>query len=253
MRFSAALAGHSANAPLPLGLMPAWQKLAAAAVFAVCVSLLRGHVLALSACLVPVLLAVAGRVPLRPLLKRLLPVNFFFIFLWLALPLELSSGGVALSRSGLELAALITLKGNSIAAVLIILAGTSSVTESCRGLLTLRVPEKFVALLLLTFTNLANMRDEYARLSAAARLRGFAPSSSPAGYRTIAYLAAMLLLRSWQRAQRVGSGMRLRGFSGRFPLLQPGGEASCAGRGKLLLAGMCVVSAMLVLAQAVLW
>ncbi len=65
------------------------------------------------------------------------------------------------------------------------------------------------------------MADEAAKITASARLRGFRPRPGFTAWRTLGYLAAMILLRSWQRSARVNRAMRLRGFTGRFPLLDP--------------------------------
>ena len=50
----------------------------------------------------------------------------------------------------------------------------------------------------------------------AARLRGFRPRSSMHTYRTLASLLGLLLVRSYERAQRTREAMLLRGFAGRF-------------------------------------
>ena len=207
-------------AVLPLPSFPPAAKIATAFTFSVCVSLLSKHGAAIAACCIPILLAVAGRLPVKILLRRLIPINIFFVFLWVFLPIHLSAGALTLSRSGFELAALITLKGNAVAAMLLVLLGTSTVGESCRGLLQLQLPEKLVTLLLLTYSNLAHMMREYTKIMTAAKLRGFNPTSSLACCKTTAYLVAMLLVRSWQRSQRVDKAMRLRGFAGHYPLLE---------------------------------
>lgn len=219
MSNESAILKQTATAYLPLASFTPASKLAAGFSFAVCVSLLTNHTLAFIACIIPLFLVIAGRLPILILVKKLLPVNFFFIFLWLFLPLDLSSGALTFSRAGVALAALITLKGNAIAAMLLALLGTSTVSETCRGLLNLHLPEKLVTLLLLTYSNIAHMKQEYAKISAAAKLRGFVSVRTFASYKTTAYLAGMLLVRSWQRAQRINQAMRLRGFSGQYPLL----------------------------------
>ncbi|MGL4667741.1 MAG: energy-coupling factor transporter transmembrane component T family protein [Saezia sp.] len=216
----ATLKPTAATTCLPLAAFHPATKLVACFVFAFCISLLSHHTLALMACTIPLCLAVAGRLSLTTLAKKHWPVNFFFIFLWLFLPLHFSSGSFSFSRSGVELAALITLKGNAIATMMLVLLGTSTIGEICRGLLKLHLPEKLVTLLLLTHANIAYMMASYATISSAAKLRGFVSTRSLASYKTSAYLAAMLLVRSWQRAQRVTKAMRLRGFSGQYPLLQ---------------------------------
>lgn len=211
---------HStANLSSPLSVFSPAAKLAATFIFTICVSLLTKHSLALAACSIALFFAILGRLSLPKLLRKLLPINFFFLFLWLFLPLNISSGSLSFSLSGIKLAALITLKGNAVAIFLLAVVGTSTVSESCRGLLTLCLPEKLVTLVLLTYANLAQMQREYDNILDAAKLRCFVPKKSFATYRTTAYLVAMLLIRSWQRSQRVNKAMRLRGFSGRYPLL----------------------------------
>lgn len=204
-------------------------KLAAAFAFSVSVSLALHLPSALAACLFSALLLVCSGLPVKEAARRLLAVNVFFLLLWLLLPLSfLPRGGespafafgpLAVYPSGLRLALLITLKGNAIAAAFLALAGSSTVAENGKALRRLRVPDKLVALLLITHGNLALMAREYRRLFRAAKLRGFAPRTSPASYRTYARLVALLLIRSWQHAQRVDAAMRLRGFAGRFPVI----------------------------------
>lgn len=226
----------------PLTVFSPAVKLAATFIFAICVSLLTRPSLALAACVIAFSFAMAGRLSLVWLLRKLLPINFFFIFLWFLLPLHFSSGTLTLSLTGVKLAALITLKGNAVALLLLALVGTSTASESCRGLLTLRLPEKLVTLVLLTYANLSQMQREYDKIVAAAKLRCFVPTKSLATYKTTAYLVAMLLVRSWQRSQRVNKAMRLRGFSGRYPLLALPPEIPYSERGVLLFGGVAAIS-----------
>lgn len=204
------------------------RKLLAALAFSVAVSVLSHPLPALAACGASALLVLCSGIPWAFLGKRLLSVNLFFLLLWLLLPLSFlpregeplaAFGPVAVYASGVSLALLITLKGNAIAAAFLALAGSSTVAENGHALLSLRVPEKLVALLLITHGNLALMAGEYKRLFQAARLRGFTPRTSLASYATYARLIGLLLVRSWQHAQRVDKAMRLRGFCGRFPVL----------------------------------
>lgn len=205
------------------------KKLLAALAFSIAVSILSSPLPALAACALSALLLLLSGLPLAFTARRLLSINAFFVLLWLLLPLSfvrhngeaalLEAGPLALYPSGFVLALLITLKGNAIAGALIALAGTSSVTENGRALKRLRVPEKLVALLLITHGNLALMADEYRRIFEAARLRGFVARTGLASYRTYARLLGLLLVRSWQHARRVEDAMRLRSFAGRFPII----------------------------------
>lgn len=217
------------SARFSLRRMQTKKKLTAAFIFSAGVSVLAHAGPALGACLAAVLLLAASGLPARYIARRLLAVNVFFVFLWLLLPLSLGARGgeppfltlgpFAVYPSGFALALLITLKGNAIAGALTALTGSSTITENGHALRALRIPEKLVALLLLTHANLALMARDYQRLFQAALLRGFVPRTHPAAYKTYARLLGLLFLRSWQKAQRVEQAMRLRGFCGRFPLI----------------------------------
>ena len=50
----------------------------------------------------------------------------------------------------------------------------------------------------------------------AMQARGFKPTTNTHTYRSYAWLVGMLLVKSWDRAERVNDAMRCRGFRGRF-------------------------------------
>jgi len=51
------------------------------------------------------------------------------------------------------------------------------------------------------------------------RIRGFKPSTAVHTYKTFGYLIGMLLIRSFERSERIYNAMLCRGFHGRFFLL----------------------------------
>ena len=48
------------------------------------------------------------------------------------------------------------------------------------------------------------------------RIRGFVPRTNIHTYRSYAYLVGMLLVRSYDRAERIHKAMLCRGFSGKY-------------------------------------
>jgi len=50
-------------------------------------------------------------------------------------------------------------------------------------------------------------------------IRCFKPGTNMHTYRTYAYLVGMLIVRSYERSQRIYQAMLCRGFSGRFPVV----------------------------------
>jgi cobalt/nickel transport system permease protein len=81
------------------------------------------------------------------------------------------------------------------------------------------VPDKLTHLLLFTVRYLDVLHREYLRLWAAMKTRGFRPRVNRHTYRSYSYLVGMLLVRSFDRSERVVAAMKCRGFRGRFYLL----------------------------------
>jgi len=161
-------------------------------------------------------------VPVRQLLRRLVPVNLFVLFLWFFLPFTIegeplfSVGPLVGTHQGLLYAALISLKANAIMVVLIALVGSTSILTLGHALHELWVPKKIVHLFFFTYRYVHVIHREYLRLLSAMKVRGFQPGTNMHTYRTYAYLVGMLLVRSADRAERVQKAMLCRGFRGRL-------------------------------------
>src|SRR4029077_17601964 len=83
----------------------------------------------------------------------------------------------------------------------------------------LHVPGLLVQLLVLTYRYLFVLSSELARLRVALRVRGYRNRATRHSYRTVGHVAGTLLVRGYERAERVGQAMRCRGFDGRFRTL----------------------------------
>lgn len=158
----------------------------------------------------------------RSVMKRLLLVNGFVLFLWITLPLSypgaplFSIGSIPFSRDGIMLAALITIKTNGSVLILMALIATSTVADLGHGLARLKLPDSLCMLLLFSYRYIFVIHQEYERLLRAARLRSFQAGTNFHTYRTFGYLFGMTLINSHHRAERVRQAMVLRGFQGRF-------------------------------------
>ena len=221
-------------------------KLVSATVLVVVLALSQNFYTAASGLILGLILVGVARLGFRDVLLRLLLVNGFVAFLWITLPLTYpgspiaSIGPVSLSSEGVLLAALITLKANTIVLLLIALVSTSSVADIGHGLDRLGLPSKLCLLLLFSYRYIFVISEEYHRLVRAAKLRGFRPSTNQHTLRTTGYLFGMTLMKSWHRAERVRQAMLLRGFSGKFPTLHD----TCLGKedfGFLLLSGWAAI------------
>ncbi len=197
-------------------------KLVAAGLFAVQLAVARTFAAALAGLGLSLLCLALARLPLKSVLARLLAVNSFIVFLWCVLPLTYPGdpiwrlGPLVASRQGLLLTGLITVKANAIMLALMALVATAPVSTLGQALQQLRLPEKLCHLLLFTYRYLYVFEEEYRRLVQAMKIRGFQPGTNLHTYRTYAYLAAMMLLHSSDRADCVYKAMLCRGFHGVF-------------------------------------
>ena len=172
---------------------------------------------------VGVLTVVLARLSWGLVLRRLVMVNVFVVFLWVFMPWRLEMGpaglGLVHDPGGLYLAGLITVKVNGLFLALLGLLGTSRINEILHALDHLRLPGKLVSLFLLFHRYIFVIYQEYRRLTRAMLARGFRPGTNLHTYRSYAHLVGMLLVRSFDRAERVYRAMLARGFEGTFWLL----------------------------------
>lgn len=197
-------------------------RLAALILGAICLAVLQRAESAAAGLAGSAALLALSRPPVRPLLRRVLAVNLFVAFVWLTVPATMPGeplaalGPLRLSRQGVELAALVTLKSNAILLLGVALAATMPSSTLGHALHKLRCPSKLVFLFLFTYRYIHVIAQEHQRLSTAARLRGFVPRTSLHSYRTVSRILGMVLARSHDRAMRVYEAMILRGFDGSF-------------------------------------
>lgn len=204
---------HLLDARVKIVAAALWSTLLAA------ISSIPAAFLGLSFSLVFILLA---RWPWRNLVKRLSVVNFFLLFMWLILPFSFSSPGrvvaswgfLEVTREGVDLALLLTVKANAILIAVIALLGTSPLFVLAAAGRKLGLPEKLVGLFLLTTRYFEVIFLEFQKLRLAMRARGFEARLNLHTCRSFANLIGSLLVRSFDRADRVHRAMLCRGYTG---------------------------------------
>lgn len=168
------------------------------------------------------LLVCLARPSLRNLALRLLLVNALILFLWLFLPFTfdghafLTIGPLRATEEGVLYATLLTLRSNTIILALISLLSTTPVSTLGKAMRKLGVPDKIIQLFFFTYRYIHVIHLEYERLIRALQVRGFRPGTNFHTYKTYAYLVGMLVVRSYDRSERVRKAMVCRGFKGRF-------------------------------------
>lgn len=160
-----------------------------------------------------VALVAMARISPGDLFRRLLPLEILLAVLMVLLPWP------AYSHEGILLATVIALKANAAMLAVTALIGTMDAVTLGHALAHFHVPQKLTRLLLFMVRYFDVLGREYARLRAAMRLRCFRPAMNGHTYRAFGYLVGMLLVRSFDRSDRVLAAMKCRGFRGRYYLL----------------------------------
>lgn len=196
--------------------------------------------------------------PLRILLKRLVWLAYLAGGLLVTLPLvvpgeaafQLQAGGLLLSgsRAGLALAGLVCLRMLGCFLAALALAASTPAPELLRALGGLGVPPFFVALAGMAIRYVAVLREEAHRLMVARRSRGYRPAGLLWHRRTLANAAqtvGMLLLRAYDRSERIYWAMMSRSYSLDSPRVSEG----MTGSERWALAAVVLLAAGLILAD----
>jgi cobalt/nickel transport system permease protein len=206
-------------------LDPRW-KLAALTLAAAAVAFLHTLPAATAALAGAVMLLLLARLPPRWWLGRLGLVALFLGLFAVTCPFLVLGPGpawhlgpVVVSLYGLGVGLLLLAKGLAIVALLLVLLVTAPLDVTLKAAHSLHVPGLLVQLVLLTYRYIFVVGQELARLRVALRARGYRNRVSRHSYRTIGNVTGSLLVRSYERAERVGCAMRCRGFDGRFRAL----------------------------------
>jgi len=171
---------------------------------------------------ISVFLIVLGKLSIKKVLYRLLLVNGLIIFLWVFLPFTYKGetlftiGPLAGTKEGVLYASQITVKCNAILLAMVALLSTTPISTLGHAMGQLYFPDKLTHLFLFTYRYIHVIFQEYKRLTNAMRIRGFIPGTNLHTYRSYAYLVGMLLVRSYDRAERIHKAMLCRGFHGRY-------------------------------------
>ncbi|MFW6137928.1 MAG: cobalt ECF transporter T component CbiQ [Spirochaetota bacterium] len=201
-------------------------KICAAVCLAFIVSLSSHLSSVLAGVFLGVVLLFAAGLKLRLVLRRLGVIFGFMALVWVFLPFSVPGEEVftvftfTATYQGLFYAVSITLKSASVIFFIIALLSTTELFSLFHALYHLKVPEKLVQLTFFCYRYIHVIHREYVRMRNALKIRAFRPHTNVHTYKTYAYLIAMLLVRSYDRSERVYRAMLCRGFTGQFYVLQ---------------------------------
>jgi cobalt/nickel transport system permease protein len=170
----------------------------------------------------PILLLTLSDTPFMYILKRVLIVAPFAIFIGIFNPLfdtghVVISGGITLSSGWISFLSIMLKFVLTISAALILIA-TTSFPAVCQALNKLGIPSLFTSQLLFLYRYIFVLAEETMRMVRARDMRSFHNHGS--GIRTVARLIGILFIRTVERSERIYHAMLCRGFHGTFPAVR---------------------------------
>lgn len=168
--------------------------------------------------LYPALVIIAADLPAGLLLRRLLLLEPLILGIGLLNPLFDRSPvlvGTIMLTGGWVTFMNLTLKGSLAALAALLLLATTGLDRLASSLRSLGVPRIMVTQIYLTWRYLTVLGQEAARTQRAYLLR--APNHRGIRIQAWGSLLGQLLLRTFDRAERIYQAMALRGFNGEFP------------------------------------
>ena len=197
-------------------------KLIVAIIFSFTIALSNNLLMLIQVLTLAMIILITARLEFKTIIKRILVVNTFILFIWLFIPFTFPGeelfklGPLTGSKEGIIYALKITIRSNSILLLIIGLLSTSSMTALIHAMNNLYLPDKLIYLFFFIYRYLFVLKEEYDRLYTAMIIRAFRPKTNLHTYKSYGYLIGMFLLKSYQRAENVYDALLCRGFKGKF-------------------------------------
>jgi cobalt/nickel transport system permease protein len=172
--------------------------------------------------LYPVLLMTIGEIPFMFILKKVILVSPFAVFIGIFNPL-LDSGqvlifnGLTISAGWLSFFSILIKFTLTVSAALLLIA-TTSFPGVCHALRQLGVPSLFVSQLLFLYRYIFVLTEETIRIVRARNMRSYGKRGK--GIKVFVRIIGILFIRTVERAERVYFAMLSRGFKGDMPSLK---------------------------------
>lgn len=237
----------------PVHRIDARAKVLVTLVFIVCVMSFGRYEIArlLPFLALPVLVGIAARVPSGVIVRQAWPVLPVALLIGLPNPLFdrdalVSVGGYAVSGGWVSMASIV-LRAMLAALSSVVLVSVTGFPAICEALERLGMPSPLAVQLLFLYRYLGVLGEEARRMSVAYAQRSCG-RGPPLGH--FGMLTGRLLLRTWDRAERIHLAMCARGFAGEF-VARPG--ARLGADGWLFVVAGCTLLVLLRTQELVHW
>ncbi len=195
-------------------------KLVSMGLVIVAIALLKTLPMALLALALATALLRVSNLPVKFISHGLSFVLIFLLPFFIVMPLSYPGEpaftvlGLGFAWEGLRLASLIFIKALAIVMVSFAIFGSSRFDVSMLALQHLRCPKVVVQMLLFTYRYTFTFLDEMKRMHTSMLARGFVPRSDLRTLQVFGHFVGTLLVRSFERTERVYKAMLSKGYQG---------------------------------------
>lgn len=209
-----------AHLQTPLQRWDPRSKIAALGLLAFGIALLNTIPVAIIALMTALAIIVISGLPFHFVSHALKFVLMFLVPFFLIMPLTYPGEaafhvlGLPFAWEGLRLATLIFIKAIAIVLTTFAIFGSSRFDVSMLAMQRLKCPHIITQMLLFTYRYTYVFLDEMRRMQTSMRARGFVPRSNAYTLRTYGNFVGTLLVRSFERTERVYKAMLSKGYQG---------------------------------------
>lgn len=200
-------------------------KIASLTLLIFAMALLKTLPMSVAAFVVAGLIMLASALPWHFVMHSMQWVALFLLPFFVILPLSYPGGadlhvlGLPFAWEGLRLAALIFIKALAIVTITFAMFGSARFDISMTALQRLKCPRMIVQMLLFTYRYTYTFLDELERMNTSMKARGFVPGTNAYTLRTYGNFIGTLLVRSFERTERIYKAMLSKGYCGEFHTL----------------------------------
>jgi len=172
------------------------------------------------ACISSLLLVLLSKLPLGFIVKRLKWVIFFVIALLIIIPVTTSGqvvfslGLITITKQGVHLASMISLKALSAALLLFPMVSTMTFITFIRAIEHLRIPNKIVQMISFIYRYIFVISDELYKTRLSVKSRNVNKKSYFLKHQVLGNVIGMIMIRSYERGERIRDAMISRGYNG---------------------------------------
>jgi cobalt/nickel transport system permease protein len=161
-----------------------------------------------------------SKLPLRFMFKHIKWVFLFVLPFLVVMPFTVEGSeilrinGLVITYEGLRYGILVTLRALSAVILVFVMLGTMKFDTTIKALHMLKVPSSLVQMLMFTYRYIFVFIDEFTSMWKAMNSKGFKLKTNLYSLSTTGKIVGMLIVKSYERAERVYNSMVAKGYTG---------------------------------------